>query len=694
MAASTQSPSDLPTPPDAQLLSSSTDGSKRIDSMAGVKLPSLHSSILGPRMTTIAPSHVSSGPASVSSSHWSPGRSSDPHLYSISSQPYVYSTVKPYLSTSFQTSAERRGASGSNKQLDSRNAMDEDDDDVFGNTSQALGLMSAGEPSPPQLRRSNDIEREEGDAAGVFSFSSPCFGPRSLEAADIPPLSPPPADAHLRSQRLMSPSWTAATLGKLSLNGASPESSSSRRPTLGQSPRQASNLSNAHMSAIHSRSLPSNAGIGPSAHNRRLSFNRRQPAQVAAKTYHPTGTNGAAMLHPHSHFQRSASDARSRSRSRNRLSESSTPRSTMRQPVADMDDDETDEETMVMDQDMDDDDATEDEADQRTNRFKAQQSRHQQQQWMYGDASHTQARSIGSSAPLHRHSSGQPTTMSASFERANSGLNRQFSSDRYASGATPSHYGMGRHHPYAIGSTGASPSNAGVLSSYSPSNARVGMARRRSSIGNVAAPNGIKMASPQQSSHGMSQQLSHSPRYVATGRQSGPVYYEQQYHPHPGSLPGHSYQSQGYHYGESPDSTGVRRAPYAPSSGLNRQRGHGEQDEEEDEEEDEEVDEEEDEERDERNDAGSSTAKRKPGSRQSRAASHSRPSNPLHSGGGGGGGGGEVESSEMNEVSAIRERLGGAANCSAFISKLWYLMCRPELYSVSKRERKREGRAG
>ena len=42
---------------------------------------------------------------------------------------------------------------------------------------------------------------------------------------------------------------------------------------------------------------------------------------------------------------------------------------------------------------------------------------------------------------------------------------------------------------------------------------------------------------------------------------------------------------------------------------------------------------------------------------------------------------GEVDSSEMNEVSAIRERLGGAANCSAFISKLWYLMCRPELYS-------------
>ena len=33
------------------------------------------------------------------------------------------------------------------------------------------------------------------------------------------------------------------------------------------------------------------------------------------------------------------------------------------------------------------------------------------------------------------------------------------------------------------------------------------------------------------------------------------------------------------------------------------------------------------------------------------------------------------------EVAAIRERLGGAANCSAFISKLWYLMINPDMYS-------------
>ena len=347
VAASTQSPSDLPTPPDAVLLSTSTEGNNKVESVAGVKLPSLHSSILSPRVKTISSSHMSNGPSSVSSSHWSPGRSSDPHLYSISSQPYVYSSVKPYLSTSFQTSAERGGATGSS----SKHAMDQDDDDddVFGNSSQGLGLLSTGEPSPPRLRRSNDMEREEGDAAGVFSFSSPCFGPRSLEQSDIPPLSPPPSDQYRRSQRVMSPSWTAATLGKLSLNGPSAESSSSgaaRRPPLGQSPRQATNLSSAaHMSAMHSRSLPSNAGSATSAQNRRLSFNRRPPAHNAPKSFHITGlnSNSTTMLHPHSHFQRSAPDARSRSRSRTRISDSNASQSTARRSTADVDDDETDE---------------------------------------------------------------------------------------------------------------------------------------------------------------------------------------------------------------------------------------------------------------------------------------------------------------------------------------------------------------
>ncbi|KAL9931723.1 hypothetical protein V8E36_009509 [Tilletia maclaganii] len=43
------------------------------------------------------------------------------------------------------------------------------------------------------------------------------------------------------------------------------------------------------------------------------------------------------------------------------------------------------------------------------------------------------------------------------------------------------------------------------------------------------------------------------------------------------------------------------------------------------------------------------------------------------------GGGGGVD--ENAEVAMIRERLGGAAHCSAFISKLWYLLINPTLYS-------------
>jgi len=38
-------------------------------------------------------------------------------------------------------------------------------------------------------------------------------------------------------------------------------------------------------------------------------------------------------------------------------------------------------------------------------------------------------------------------------------------------------------------------------------------------------------------------------------------------------------------------------------------------------------------------------------------------------------------SDKSEEVAAIRDRLGGAANCSAFISKLWHLMINPQLYS-------------
>jgi hypothetical protein len=643
--------------------SHSSQGSRSAKTADNARLPN----IVSPQMTAISSSQVSSGPASISSSHWSPGKSTDPHLYSIS-QPYVYSSVKPYLSTSFQTSAERGGggsiASGSGNKLDHRNDMDQDDDDdVFGNTSHALGLLAPGEPSPPQLRRSNDSEREEGDAAGVFSFSSPYFGPRSLEQSYIPPLSPPPTDSQKRSQRLMSPGWTATSLAQLSLNGASPDgpSSSARRPPLGQPPpRQTSHLgSAAQLSALQSRSLPSNAGAAQLNDHR----HQRPPPQAGSKSFHLAGVVGGNtnMLHPNSPYHRSTSSNRSRSTSRNRVSERGTPRSNMHRSFADVDDDETDEEAMVMDGQVqgEDDDATEDESEQRPSRLKAQAIRGPSR---YREDMQSPARSIGTPAPLHRHPSGQPTTMSASYERANSGLNRQYNN------AAASHYAMSRHHPYAISSSGASPSNVGVLSSYSPGNTRVAMARRRSSFGNGS---GGAAASPQ-SAHSMVHQLSHSPRY-ANARPAVP-YYDAAHHAHPGSLP---YQAAGYHYGESQDSAGMRRPIYAPTSGLGRERSGDEDDEDEEDEEEEgdddgEMGQQGHEESDLRRDM---TIKRKPAS-SARASSHSRPAAPMASSGAG-----EVDSIEMNEVNAIRERLGGAANCSAFISKLWYLMCRPELYA-------------
>lgn len=385
------------------------------------------------------------------------------------------------------------------------------------------------------------------------------------------------------------------------------------------------------------------------------------------------------MLHPHT-YSRSISGHRSRSTSRSRLSESGTPRYSLHRNVADVDDDETDEEAMVMDGEVEveDDDVAEDEADQRTDRFKSQFSRSSNSRY---EESQSQARSIApTSVPLHRHPSGQATTMSASFERASSGLNRQYTSDRYA-GSPASHYAMGRHHPYAIGSSNASPSNVGVLTSYSPSSARVGMVRRRSSFGN-----GSSAASPQPG-HNMIQQLSHSPRYANARQQIGGPYEQ----PYPTSLPAHAYQPSGYHYGESADSNSMRRAGHTPSSGLGRGRDQGgeeeddddeDKEEEEDEKEDdgdEKEDEEEQEDEQERISRRASSTTKRASSKQTRKSSASRPAATSSTQGGTG----DVESSEMNEVNAIRERLGGAANCSAFISKLWYLMCRPELYAVS-----------
>lgn len=623
---SDRSRNDLPTPPDHVGYNAKLEDERKTQLGSDVKLPSLHSSLISPRIATISSSHVSSGPASISSAQWSPGHSSDPHLYSISGQPYSNASVRPYLSTSFQTSAERgsgivRGppnASGLLPRQPQNDVMDDDDDDVFGNTAQGLGLHNTGEPSPPQLRRSNDMDREEGDAAGVFSFSSPYFGPRSLETADVPPLSPPPPGNDSRSsayaQRMMSPSWTAATLGKLSLGGSSAEgtSSTSRRPPYGTSPRNT--MANAH--AAYSRSLPSGAaGLPIGGQARRSSFQKR-PAP------------GPGLLHPHSSYYKSTGRARSTSRSR-------PERSTRTMENVD-DDDETDEdEQMVSREQDDDDDATEDEAEPQNHaRYEKRYSRPEE---------------AGYIQQPHRHPSGQPTTMSASYERAQSGLSRQYSSDRYA------HLGMSRHHPYAASPSGASPSNGSILASYSPNNSRVPIGRRRSSFGQGAMLSG----SP---SNGMMHALSHSPRYIQSipTRDRPPIgsYTSASggdYSHYAGSLPQHAQHSNLSGYGESPDANS--------SFNTSRRRYEVYGDEEEEEEDEEES----------RPDHRRSNGNNGKSTHRSTSANRAVAS--------AGGAGGDVDSPEMLEVNAIRERLGGAANCSAFISKLWYLMCRPELYS-------------
>lgn len=638
----TESINDLSTPPDGALIGGTAPAHGKQGGSSGVRLPSLHAHALSPRLAAISSSHVSSGPASLSSAQWSPGRSSDPHLYSISGQPYSNASVKPYLSTSFQLSAERgssrnvtrlpRGAN--NMDDDEEEEEEEDDDDVFGNTPEGLGLQHAGEPSPPtdRQRPTDDMEHEDGDAAGVFDFSSPCFGPRPLGTSDVPPLSPQPASeaaaAAQRAQRVMSPSWTAATLGKLSLGGPSEpqhaqgSAASQRRPPFGTSPRRAnayggstgSGGMSSSSQALHSRSLPSSGYSLPTAGQyRRGSFQRRPQ-------YSP------ATLHPITGYSRS-SDHRARSSSRHRHEQRPPPVRKMLH--AEEGDDETDEDD-AMGQDGEDDDATEDEAEARARPAYAQRYARQDE---------------APYAMPHRHPSGQQTTMSASYERAQTGLSRQYSSDRFT------HLAVGRHHPYAASPSGASAGNGGMLA-YSPNNARAAFNRRRSSFGSntglSASPSGAVM-------------LSHSPRYLqsVTARNTDAL---------PGSVPKYVTMTQTYGFGSSPD--GPARMMYEShhlsptvdneADGEDEDSGYTQGYDEEDDPEPQDA---------------SNLSLKNATSKQPRSSSGMRAS------AGGTGASGEVESAEMTEVNAIRERLGGAANCSAFISKLWYLMCRPELYT-------------
>ncbi|CAO1628665.1 unnamed protein product [Jaminaea pallidilutea] len=309
VTAASQTPSDVSTPSD--LLSTSAAAA-----MMGLrKTPNAPQQHRLPSLTS-APSSVpgwspaNTGSRQASESHHYGNSSNGGRPGSFSSGWGSYSSVKPYLKTSFQTSNERSGT-----HFDDDDDEDEDDDenaeDVFGHTASTLGLSAAPRYISRQRGRAAAVEEDmvldgEGDASGVFSFSSPYLGPQSVEDS-VPPPSPPSVSRAPPApvDRLLSPSVTARSLQKLSLGGgvemsASPSNSStngvgaSRRAR----PVHAHSYHNAGPSA-YSRSLPSNsAGLSQA---RRLSASRTgrpvlPPTSVSAYSISPGAANSGAGM--------------------------------------------------------------------------------------------------------------------------------------------------------------------------------------------------------------------------------------------------------------------------------------------------------------------------------------------------------------------------------------------------------------
>lgn len=149
----------------------------------------------------------------------------------------------------------------------------------------------------------------EGDAAGVFSFSSPYLRPQSVDDSSVPALPPSPPEAHKATSgapadRVLSPSITARSLQQLSLGGGVEMSNSPSQGSssggIGASRRRPSHMhhhahsyTNGAPSAF-SRSLPSG---GPGLNQaRRLSSGRlgrpiMPPSSVSA--YSIASSNGA-----------------------------------------------------------------------------------------------------------------------------------------------------------------------------------------------------------------------------------------------------------------------------------------------------------------------------------------------------------------------------------------------------------------
>ncbi|SPO25135.1 uncharacterized protein UTRI_02761_B [Ustilago trichophora] len=664
-----RSPNDVPTPPDAPSVaphkaSPSPHG-------ASVRLPPLSASMLSPRYSTLQGSSISSGPTSITSSAWSPSRSTDPHLYSISAgRKYSYTSFnKPSLSTSFKTSAMRmRGP-----------ALDDDEDeedDSFGKPVSRYGRGSM------QTDRSTTAEPGiELDGDEVFAFSSPCFGPKELPDDNVP--SPelheamPPSKAAANPNAIMSPSWATASLGKLSLGGnearGSPSSANARRPSRSQHHHSSGALSSSadvaaaamkqRRYSYNKHARPSFASPGPSSYTYSSSFGRDHP-------YARTPTS-SSLTSGH------RKESRSRSRSRYGAEERGS-RST-----AVVDDDETDEEMR-----MDDDDATEDEADYAYGAYSASyQARMRHSLAQKGDpALGSTPSSFGANpsnaslgltfqmSPGHQSTlaKGHPLDASRSPVMGNANpsvsLSRQYSSDRHAAagGLAPL-----RHHPYATSpSATTGPLSASMGLAYSPgSNAPLNRPahRRGSSLGNgLAAPAyaagilstsprfGNAAASARSPEDGSSERLSQSPYGASSG---SPYAAGARGLNGTGSYYG---PAQGGAYSQSPrysQSYGARKDSSGYASTL---ASHFE--------------------KHERSDSMASEAT-EVGDVSSASVNSMRKASAKPGARSTSNTGASGNTDETAQVAAIRDRLGGAASCSAFISKLWHLMINPAQYS-------------
>ncbi|KAK0551743.1 hypothetical protein OC861_002209 [Tilletia horrida] len=206
--------------------------------------------------------------------------SSSSHASSALPQPidfsYSGSSIRPYLSTSYKTSAERSFSGGPDAarfREPTQNEEEFEDDDMLHYQHTHHQHIPGQAPDP--------------DSEGVFPFSSPFLGTKPLADPDSNPASvpkvnktsPDPANdaqpqgsvpGSFKSEvphRIMSPAWAATTLGRMTLG--SPDI----RPAAGTSPLPTlSSLGPSSISALGTS--PAGVSGPPALAQRRLSQNR------------------------------------------------------------------------------------------------------------------------------------------------------------------------------------------------------------------------------------------------------------------------------------------------------------------------------------------------------------------------------------------------------------------------------------